>query len=122
MGTQVNSYFPENSSFCLWTSKHTNTATAVAEMDSLPRQALLHALQKVRAGDFSVRLPGDLTGIEGKIADTFNDIVMANERMAAELKRVGLAVGKKGPNQSTRAVPATRRRVGRYGGLHQRVD
>ena len=50
----------------------------------------------MRAGDFSVRLPGDLTGIEGKIADTFNDIVMANERMAAELKRVGLAVGKRG--------------------------
>ena len=65
-------------------------------LDSLPRQALLHALQKVRAGDFSVRLPGDLTGIEGKIADTFNDIVLANERMAAELKRVGLAVGKRG--------------------------
>ena len=65
-------------------------------MDSLPRPALLQALQKVRAGDFSVRLPGDLTGIEGKIADTFNDIVMANERMAAELKRVGTAVGKKG--------------------------
>jgi HAMP domain-containing protein/CheY-like chemotaxis protein/signal transduction histidine kinase len=67
-----------------------------AGADALPRQALLHALQKVRAGNFSVRLPGDLTGIEGKIADTFNDIVMANERMAAELKRVGLAVGKKG--------------------------
>jgi HAMP domain-containing protein/CheY-like chemotaxis protein/signal transduction histidine kinase len=67
-----------------------------AEMASLPRQALLQALQKVRAGNFSVRLPGDLTGIEGKIADTFNDIVMANERMAAELKRVGLAVGKRG--------------------------
>jgi HAMP domain-containing protein/signal transduction histidine kinase/DNA-binding response OmpR family regulator len=65
-------------------------------MDSLPGPALLQALQKVRAGDFSVRLPGDLTGIEGKIADTFNDIVMANERMAAELKRVGTAVGKKG--------------------------
>ena len=63
---------------------------------SLPPQALLQALQKVRAGNFSVRLPGDLTGIEGKIADTFNDIVMANERMAAELKRVGLAVGKRG--------------------------
>ena len=67
-----------------------------AEMVSLPGQALLQALQKVRAGNFSVRLPGDLTGIEGKIADTFNDIVMANERMAAELKRVGLAVGKRG--------------------------
>ncbi len=68
----------------------------IPSLDSLPRQALLQALQKVRSGDFSVRLPGDLTGIEGKIADTFNDIVMANERMAAELKRVGLAVGKRG--------------------------
>ncbi len=65
-------------------------------MASLPSQALLQALQKVRAGNFSVRLPGDLTGIDGKIADTFNDIVLANERMAAELKRVGLAVGKRG--------------------------
>ncbi len=65
-------------------------------VDTLPRQALLQALQRVRAGNFSVRLPGDLTGIDGKIADTFNDIVMANERMAAELKRVGLAVGKRG--------------------------
>jgi HAMP domain-containing protein/signal transduction histidine kinase/DNA-binding response OmpR family regulator len=65
-------------------------------MEALPRQALLHALQKVRDGDFSVRLPGDLIGIEGKIADTFNDIVLANARMAAELKRVGLAVGKRG--------------------------
>jgi HAMP domain-containing protein/CheY-like chemotaxis protein/signal transduction histidine kinase len=57
---------------------------------------LLHALQAVRAGNFSVRLPGDRTGIDGKIADTFNDIVVANARMAAELKRVGNLVGKRG--------------------------
>src|SRR5262245_37788480 len=36
---------------------------------------LLRALQAVRDGDFSVRLPGDWTGLEGKIADTFNEIV-----------------------------------------------
>jgi HAMP domain-containing protein/CheY-like chemotaxis protein/signal transduction histidine kinase len=57
---------------------------------------LLHALQAVRSGDFSVRLPGDQTGLEGKIADTFNEIVAANARMAAELKRVGHVVGKRG--------------------------
>ena len=39
---------------------------------------LLTALQAVRDGDFSVRLPGDWTGLEGKIADTFNEIVAAN--------------------------------------------
>ncbi|HZQ61322.1 MAG TPA: HAMP domain-containing protein, partial [Casimicrobiaceae bacterium] len=57
---------------------------------------LLAALQKMRSGDFSVRLPGDRTGLDGKIADTFNDIVEANERMAAELKRVGETVGRRG--------------------------
>jgi len=40
---------------------------------------LLHALQSMRLGDFSVRLPGDRTGVSGKIADTFNEIVAANE-------------------------------------------
>ena len=63
---------------------------------ALHQTELLHALQAVRSGDFSVRLPGDRTGIEGKIADTFSEIVVANARMAAELKRVGHVVGKKG--------------------------
>jgi CheY-like chemotaxis protein/signal transduction histidine kinase/HAMP domain-containing protein len=50
----------------------------------------------MRAGDFSVRLPGDWIGLEGKIADTFNDIVAANQHMAQELQRVGHVVGKEG--------------------------
>ncbi|HEX8981298.1 MAG TPA: HAMP domain-containing protein, partial [Ktedonobacterales bacterium] len=50
----------------------------------------------MRDGDFSVRLPGDWVGIEGKIADTFNEIVAANEQMAKELQRVGTVIGKEG--------------------------
>ncbi|HKE82455.1 MAG TPA: HAMP domain-containing protein [Vicinamibacterales bacterium] len=67
------------------------------------------ALQAVRDGDFSVRLPGDWTGLEGKIADTLNEIVAANARIADELERVGTVVGKRGK---------TRQRVkfGRVGG------
>jgi HAMP domain-containing protein/CheY-like chemotaxis protein/signal transduction histidine kinase len=57
---------------------------------------LLRALQAVRSGDFSARLPSDAVGIEGKIADTFNDIVAANERMARELERAGKIVGREG--------------------------
>src|SRR5215468_8882802 len=57
---------------------------------------LLHALQAVRTGDFSVRLPGDHLGIEGKISDTFNEIVSANEQMAKQLERVGQVVGREG--------------------------
>ncbi|MCC7049677.1 MAG: HAMP domain-containing protein, partial [Alphaproteobacteria bacterium] len=59
-------------------------------------EQLLSALQAVRAGDFSVRLPGHQTGIAGKIADTFNDIVIANQRMAVQLERVGQVVGREG--------------------------
>ncbi len=57
---------------------------------------LIHALQAVRVGDFSVRLPGDQTGLIGKIADTFNDIVSTNQRMAQQLERVGQVVGREG--------------------------
>jgi HAMP domain-containing protein/CheY-like chemotaxis protein/predicted transcriptional regulator len=57
---------------------------------------LLTALQAVRVGDFSVRMSGDRLGIEGKIADTFNEIVAANQRMAQQLERVGQRVGKEG--------------------------
>ncbi|HLG80997.1 MAG TPA: HAMP domain-containing protein [Bradyrhizobium sp.] len=57
---------------------------------------LLHALQAVRVGDFSVRMAGNRVGIIGKIADTFNEIVAANERMAQQLERVGEVVGRQG--------------------------
>ncbi|TAH38144.1 MAG: response regulator [Planctomycetota bacterium] len=63
---------------------------------SLDLNLLLAGLQAVRGGDFTVRLPGDWTGLEGKIADAFNDIVAANEKMARELSRVGQVVGKEG--------------------------
>src|SRR3978361_433641 len=61
-----------------------------------PMQDLLHALQAMRSGDFSVRMTGDHLGIEGKIADTFNEIVAANQRMAQQLERVGQVVGREG--------------------------
>jgi HAMP domain-containing protein/CheY-like chemotaxis protein/signal transduction histidine kinase len=57
---------------------------------------ILASLQTMRDGDFSVRLPGSWTGLSGKIADTFNSIVAANQQMAQELKRVGQVVGKEG--------------------------
>ena len=56
---------------------------------------LLQALQAVRAGDFSARLPSG-PGLRGKIADTFNDIVGTNECMAQQLEQVGQIVGKEG--------------------------
>ena len=62
----------------------------------LDLHSLLQALQAMRVGDFSVRLRGDLTGLPGKVADTFNEIIATNERMAAQLELVGQVVGRDG--------------------------
>jgi CheY-like chemotaxis protein/signal transduction histidine kinase/HAMP domain-containing protein len=57
---------------------------------------MLQALQAVKEGDFTVRLRADWSGLPGKIADVFNDIVSTNQRMAEQLQRVGHVVGKEG--------------------------
>ena len=44
---------------------------------------LLDGLIALREGDFSHRLPTDLIGVDGKLADTFNDVIAMNQRMAA---------------------------------------
>jgi len=61
---------------------------------------LLRALQDVRVGDFSVRLPVNAGGIEGKIADSFNEIVAANQTLARQLEGVGQVVGREGRTPS----------------------
>ena len=71
-------------------------SSAKGESELTPLPVILLALQTMRNGDFSVRLPGSWTGLAGKVADTFNDIVAANQQMAEELKRIGQAVGKEG--------------------------
>jgi methyl-accepting chemotaxis protein len=67
-----------------------------SEISSAELSVILASLQTMRDGDFSVRLPGSWTGLAGKIADTFNDIVGSNQQMAHELKRVGQVIGKEG--------------------------
>jgi HAMP domain-containing protein/CheY-like chemotaxis protein len=80
---------------------------------------LLSALRAVRDGDFSAQLPTDWTGLAGKIADTFNDIVVSNRNLAAELARVGVAVGRKG---GTRQRIAADRRGGAWGEMESSVN
>src|SRR6185312_3970223 len=68
--------------------------------ESLDVHELLSALQAMRIGDFSVRLPGERTGVAGRVADAFNDIVGANARMAQQLERVGQVVGRDGQTRT----------------------
>src|SRR6187399_2508573 len=58
--------------------------------------ALLTALTSLKKGRRGVRLPVDWTGVAGKVADAFNDVVELNEKMAGELGRLSRIVGKEG--------------------------
>jgi hypothetical protein len=66
----------------------------------LDLRELLAALHAMKAGDFSVRLSGSHTGVAGKICDTFNTIVSANERIAQQLEHVGDVVGRQGKTRT----------------------
>jgi HAMP domain-containing protein/CheY-like chemotaxis protein/signal transduction histidine kinase len=77
-------------------SKTNGNSGQAGEPAAADLSVILAALQSMRNGDFSVRLPGSWTGLAGKVGDTFNAIVAANQQMAQELKRVGQVVGKEG--------------------------
>ncbi len=57
---------------------------------------VLAALTALKRGDPSERLPVDWTGLAGKVAETFNDVLDLNARMAEELSRLSRVVGKEG--------------------------
>ncbi len=62
----------------------------------LDKSKLLAALESFRQGDFNARLREGWTGIDGKIADAFNEVLDMNRRLAGELEKVLRAVGKEG--------------------------
>src|SRR5512133_2768872 len=66
---------------------------------------LLTAMLAFRDGDFAVRMRSDLTGVDGKIADAFNEIATLSERRARETARVSCAVGKEGKLKQRMIVP-----------------
>jgi len=84
-----------------------------------PAADLLHALQAMRRGDFSVRLASDFTGIEREIAETFNEIVAADECLARQLARVGEAVGREGEAEQRARL---RLRDGAWGRMAGSID
>jgi HAMP domain-containing protein/signal transduction histidine kinase/DNA-binding response OmpR family regulator len=72
------------------------SATLDFATDSIDVTALLTALTALKKGDCTVRLPLHWTGLAGKVADAFNEVVELNERMAGELERLSHIVGKEG--------------------------
>ena len=85
--------------------------------DDVAGEALLSVLASVKAGDFSARMPLGWTGVPGKVADSLNDLVIANQALETELARVSLAVGTRAGSPSAwcrsagcRAGPTASRR------------
>jgi HAMP domain-containing protein/CheY-like chemotaxis protein/signal transduction histidine kinase len=99
--------------------RKTTNGDARTEADALDLREILRALQSVRDGDFSVRLPGDKAGLAGKVADTFNEIVSSSERLASELEHAGRIVGKEG---RTRHRVGLDRRSGSWGAMEGSVN
>jgi signal transduction histidine kinase/HAMP domain-containing protein/ActR/RegA family two-component response regulator len=91
------------------TGKNTKTApvadAAAADPGNAQLAVLLGVLADVKAGNFSARAPLDWTGLGGKVADTLNEVIIANEKFSDELARVDLVVGKQG-RLSQRLSPA----------------
>jgi HAMP domain-containing protein/signal transduction histidine kinase/CheY-like chemotaxis protein len=75
----------------------------------LDKRELLKVLMAFRKGDFSVRMSGGGDNADGRIADTLNEIIELNQKMAKEFAKISNAVGKEGRiNQ--------RARLGDHGG------
>ncbi|MDX2092642.1 MAG: HAMP domain-containing protein [Kofleriaceae bacterium] len=77
---------------------------------ALDHRHILAALRAFRRGDFSVRMREDLAGVDGQIAETFNELVDMVKAIKDEAADVSNAVGKEGLAQKRM------RRLGASGG------
>ncbi len=71
----------------------------VVERTGIPQDAMqiiLGALNGLKRGDDTVRLPLEWPGTMGRVAEVFNDVVERNRRMSNELERLSRVVGKEG--------------------------
>src|SRR5919204_157182 len=71
-------------------------ATTAKASAGLDHGVLLNVLTEFKRGNFDARMPVDWDGVAGKVADTLNEILEANQRLGTELARIGRAVGKEG--------------------------
>jgi len=63
---------------------------------SLEHRQILAALRAFKRGDFTAKMRDDLTGIDGQIAETFNEIVELVKTIRDEASDISSSVGKQG--------------------------
>jgi HAMP domain-containing protein/signal transduction histidine kinase/DNA-binding response OmpR family regulator len=74
-------------------------------VENFNSRQLLKVLMEVKNGNFSVRMPIDEVGLNGKICDTMNEIITLNERMMFEFTKAGNIIGKQGKLTQRIEVP-----------------
>ncbi|HSV35813.1 MAG TPA: HAMP domain-containing protein, partial [Ramlibacter sp.] len=82
-----------------------NSVLDEAELLSEHTRTVLSALNDLKKGNTSAQLPQDWTGVFGKVADSFNEVVAENLRMSHELARLSRVVGKEGKLKERAYVP-----------------
>ncbi|AMO25651.1 hypothetical protein UC35_21720 [Ramlibacter tataouinensis] len=68
-------------------------------------RTFLGALTDLKKGNPEAHLPQDWTGVFGKVADAFNEVVAENLRMSHELARLSRVVGKEGKLKERAVAP-----------------
>jgi HAMP domain-containing protein/CheY-like chemotaxis protein/signal transduction histidine kinase len=66
---------------------------------------ILKAFVAFRDGDFSARLPADWPGIDGRIAEAFNQTIVREESITREARRLSVTVGKEGRLKQRMSLP-----------------
>jgi HAMP domain-containing protein/signal transduction histidine kinase/CheY-like chemotaxis protein len=75
------------------------------EADDIDTKELFKVLTEVKNGNFSVRMPIDQIGINGKICDTLNEIIDFNEKMMLEFTKAGTIIGEQGKLTERLSLP-----------------
>ena len=80
---------------------------------------ILKAFVAFRDGDFSARLPADWPGIDGRIAETFNQTIVREESITARSETAERDGGQGRPPEAANVVAGSGRRLGGEGRLDQ---
>src|SRR5262245_3864965 len=67
-----------------------------AAHEALDRRQLLGALRAFKRGELSVRLPDNMTGLDGQICEAFNDLAQFADSLSVEVIELRATVGVEG--------------------------
>src|SRR5665213_1993377 len=90
-----------------FSSAHNGNGKATGSDDAAAARSrqLLMAMVAFRDGDFSVRLPADWPGVDGRIAEAFNQSLAHEGRISREVARLSVTVGKEGRLKQRMTLP-----------------